>query len=57
MVAAKAGSNFGEPSFKSHRRNRGKKPGEKLAAEKMHVVARVTAALSELDDIFTREEH
>lgn len=36
---------------------RGKKHGEKLAAEKMHTVAMVTAALSELDDIFTREEH
>lgn len=42
--------------LKPSEETRGKMHGKKHAAEKMHTVAMVTTALSELDDICTREE-
>lgn len=42
--------------LKPSEETRGKMHGKKHAAEKMHTVAMVTTALSELDDICTQEE-
>lgn len=56
MVLKRARSYFGEASFETLGRTRGKKQEKKLAAEKMRMVATVTTVLSDPDDIFTGEE-